>query len=342
MSIRTLQQVSLAGISACVPSGIMTTMEYEHFSVQDAKDFAKHVGIYAKRHSFNKLTTSDLCLSAAEKLLAELRWQKDEIGLLLLVTQTPDYLLPATANILQHKLQLSKDTLAFDINLGCSGWVYGLSVAGSMMRALGIDKALLLTGETSVLADPEDKAVFPLMGDAGTATALTRSENAPDCFFLFQTEGSGFDAIIAPESGSRYLAIKNQQSGKVTYRARLDSGKVTEFCLKKVAPSIRALLETIDIRTEKVDYFIFHQANKIINENIRKKLNIPMGKLPYSITQFGNTSSASIPLTMVTQLNNDLCEKKLQLLCSGFGTGLSIGNVLLQTERLICPDLIEI
>lgn len=341
MNTHILRQVSLAGISACVPSEVMAISDYPHFSAQEAKDFTRHVGIASKRNSFNKVS-SDLCLAAAEKLLTELRWQKQEVGLLVLVTQSSDYLLPAAANLLQSKLQLSNDVLALDINLGCSGWVYGLSVTGSMMRALGIRKALLLAGETSVLADPADKTAFPLMGDAGTATALMLLDDAPDFSFIFQTDGTGFDAIIAPESGSRHMMLKKSQDRKVIYSARIDSRKVMEFCLKKVAPSIQALLEATHTRTQEVDYFIFHQANRIINEHIRKKINIHTEKLPYSIEWFGNTSSASIPLTMVTQLNEDLRKKKLLLLCSGFGVGLSIGNVLLKTDRLICPELIEI
>lgn len=338
----SLRNVMVKGVAACVPSEIYQISEYPFFTEQEKKDFTKRVGIASKRHSQNKYTTSDLCLAAGKKLLSELNWATDEIGLLVLVTQSPDYLLPASSILLQSKLNLSNDTIAFDINLGCSGWVYGLSIVGGMMQALNIPKAILLAGETSVLADPNDKLTFPLMGDAGTATALMLSGNAPPMYFNLQSDGSGYEAIIAAESGSRYLSAQSKEERLVKYNARLDSQKVLEFCLKNVAPSIQSLMNFCTAGVNDVNYFVFHQANKIINESVRKRINIPAEKLPYSIQHFGNTSSASIPLTMVAQLKDELRSKRLSLLCSGFGVGLSLANVLLQTENISCPDLIEI
>lgn len=341
MAVHAHSHIAVKGISACVPADICHIANYPYFSEQEKNDFTRHVGVQSKRYSKNKLTTADLCEKAAEKLISELNWPKEEIGLLILVTQTADYLLPSTSILLQDKLKLSTNTLAFDVNLGCSGWVYGLSIAGSMMQALNISKALLLTGETSVLTDYKDKHHFPLMGDAGTATALEINDTAK-IHFLLHSDGSGYDAIIAPESGARYLSENVHEKTGINYSARLNSQKVLEFCLRKVAPSIQQLMTSAKIEQKDIDYFIFHQANKIINESLRKRMQIPPEKLPYSIREFGNTSSASIPLTMVTQLRKELMAGQLLLLCSGFGVGLSIGNVLLKTNKIVCPDLIEV
>ncbi len=342
MALHSLDNVLVRGIAACVPAEVFHISAYPMFSEQEKKDFSKHVGVKAKRHSNNKYTTSDLCLNATEQLLSELAWKKDEIGLLVLVSQSPDYLLPATSIILQDKLNLQKNTLSFDINLGCSGWVYGLSIVGSMMRALNISKAILLAGDTSILADSADKIAFPLMGDAGTATAMELSDNAGSMHFCLQSDGSGFTSIIAPQSGSRYLSSVKNAEKTVKYAAQLNPGKVLEFCLRNVAPSINSLLDFASTDIDAIHYFILHQANKIINDSIRKRLRISLDKLPYSIDNFGNTSSASIPLTLVTELKDQLKSGQLLLLCSGFGVGLSLANVLLRTDGICCPDLIEI
>lgn len=342
MSLHSLQHIAIAGMSACVPSKTSFTADYPFFSETEKRDFVKHVGVQSKRYSEGKLTTADLCYEAAEKIISELNWKKEEIGLVILVTQTADYLMPATSILLQNKLGLSKATAAFDINLGCSGWVYGLSVVGSLMQSLKISKALLLAGETSVLAEFSDKTSFPLLGDAGTATALTYAEANNEMCFNLMSDGSGFDAIIAPESGARYLSLREISNRQMNYTANLNGQKVLEFCLREIIPSINSLLNFSHTKTEAIDYFVFHQANRIINEGLRKRLGVSSEKFPYSIQKFGNTSSASIPLTMVTQLKNELTAQPLSLLCSGFGVGLSWGSVLIKTDKIVCADLIEI
>lgn len=340
MALHQLQGIDLRGLAACVPKNKFAITEYEHFNEQEKKDFIKHVGVEYKRYSKGEHTTADLCFSAAQKLIAELKWETNEIGLLILVTQTPDYTLPASSILLQNRLGLNKNTIAFDINLGCSGWVYGLSVAAGLMQALKIEKGLLLTGETSVIAEYNNRATFPLMGDAGTATALVNSENCKMHFEL-NTNGAGHDAIIAHNSGARFFS-DSTEGDTYNHYVSLDSQKVLEFCLREVVPSVKGLMESTEMGVHDIDYFIFHQANKIINESLRKKLGIPSEKFPYSLKEFANTSSASIPLTIVTQVADEIRNKKLTMLCSGFGVGLSWGSVILRTENVVCPELIEL
>jgi 3-oxoacyl-[acyl-carrier-protein] synthase III len=339
MATHTVRNISLKGVAACVPKERFEICDYEHFTTQEKQDFTARIGIESKRTSKGRLTSADLCYSAAEQLIADLRWSKDEIGVLIFISQTPDYLLPASSIILQNRLSLPKSVLAFDINLGCSGWGYGLATISSLMKTLSIKKGILLTGETAVLADYDNKIAFPLMGDAGTATALEIEEGSK-MFFNLQSDGAGYDSIIAEMSGARFLTSGSKPEMK--YQANLNGQKVWEFCLREIAPSITSLLNFSETKPEAIDYYILHQANKIVNESIRKKLAVEPGKFPYSIQHYGNTSSASIPLTMVTQIKEELRTKPLSMLCSGFGVGLSWANVILQTNKIVCSDLLEI
>lgn len=340
MSFHNIKGVNVCGMSACVPQEKFPVSQYEYFSEQEKNDFIKHVGVESKRFSKGKHTAADLCFESAKKLLAELQWNASEVELLILVTQTPDYTLPASSVILQDRLGFSKKTITFDINLGCSGWVYGLSVAAGLMSSMKLCKAILLTGETSIISDYKDKSTFPLMGDAGTSTAL-ELKGSESMIFDLNTNGSGYKAIIAPNSGTRYIKDSTQDD-VYNHFVLLNSQQVLEFCLREVVPTVQSLMDNNSLTVNNIDYFVFHQANRIINESLRKKLGVPSEKFPYSLKEFANTSSASVPLTIVSQIADEIRSKKLSLLCSGFGVGLSWGSVLLKTENVICPELVEI
>ncbi|MDA9120731.1 ketoacyl-ACP synthase III [Flavobacteriales bacterium] len=331
--------VRVSGIAAAVPEKRLIIDNLNNYSTSEKKQFIRHVGVYEKRTSDLKLTTADLCLAAAEELLQDLGWAPNTVGALILVTQSPDQLLPSTAIVLQNKLGLAESCLAFDINLGCSGWVYGLSVVGSLMKTLGIERGLLLAGETAVLTTEDNHSHFPLMGDAGTATALELSKGATPMRFQFYSDGGRFQAIHAPNSGARQFADGGSEAD-LKYVAQMEADQVLRFCLLDVIPSIRNFMKKSDVNIDAVSYFVFHQANRLINESMRKKLSIPEEKFPYSISHFGNTSSASIPLTMVTQLSEQMASEQT-LLCSGFGVGLSMAHVVLKTKHVKCLPLIE-
>ncbi|RLD36019.1 MAG: ketoacyl-ACP synthase III, partial [Bacteroidetes bacterium] len=195
------------------------------------------------------------------------------------------------------------------------------------------------------------KSTYPLFGDAGTATALEYVPGAPDMAFNLQTDGSGYEAIIIPDGGIRNFATKEtsfeyediaEGISRNKFHIALNGEEVFNFSLREVAPNIRALLEYSGMELEVIDYFVTHQANKLMNESIRKKLKIDPAKYPYSIRNFGNTSSASIPLTIVTALQDEVTGKELKLLLSGFGVGLSWGSAVINTDKIFCPALIEI
>jgi len=208
----------------------------------------------------------------------------------------------------------------------------------------------LLVGDISTASiSYKDKSIYTLFGDCGTATAIERSEGAPVMHFNMMSDGSGFDAIYIPHSGTRRIADKSslemQKFGDGIYRNMiqlfLDGVRVFNFATMEVPPNVKELLESQNMTVEDIDQFVFHQANLLMNEVIRKKLKIPKEKYPYSMNTFGNTSSASIPLTMITQLREKIMNEKLKLLLSGFGVGLSWGSVILETNKIVCSELMK-
>ena len=241
--------------------------------------------------------------------------------------------------------------MAFDISLGCSGYVYGLSVMGRMMANGAIKKGLFLVGDVSTQNTSfKDKSTFPLFGDAGSATAIEYVKGAAEMAFNLQTDGAGYKAIIIPDGGIRNFASREsfeyeEISEGITrnkLHIALDGLEVFNFSLREVAPNIRTLLKQVDKNVEDIDYFVMHQANRLMNETIRKQLKIDPEKYPYSMGEYGNTSSASIPLTIAATLSEEVSGKDLNMLFSGFGVGLSWGSVVLKTDKILCPEIIEL
>jgi 3-oxoacyl-[acyl-carrier-protein] synthase-3 len=350
MAVFTVPNVKLSGLSACVPNQFQDNREMELLGETERELFIKTVGIRYRRVAPAGITASDLCKAAAEKLLDSLCWKREEVSVLIFITQTPDYLIPNTSSLLQEKLKLSKTCIAFDVNLGCSGYVYGLSIIGSLLQNMPNGKALLLVGDISTQTiSMQDKSTAPLFSDAGTATAFEFSLNS-QIHFNLQTDGCEFDDIIIPDGGFRSRVSKKsfemKEHGKGILRndlqMKLDGLKIFNFALREIAPNINSLFAEKKIEKNEVDYFVFHQANLLMLESVRKKLQIEAERVPYSLHHYGNTSSASVPMTMVTQLRQQLIADKQKLLLSGFGVGLSWGSAYLETEKIICPELIEI
>lgn len=350
MALFSISNARVAGMAACVPQKIVSNYDYNWVSKKERQQFIKRVGVETKRAVKKGQTTSDLCFAAAERLINDLGWKKDEIDVLIFISQTGDYLVPGTAGILQDRLGLPMSCMAFDINLGCTAFVYGLSVMGSLLSAGKMKKGLLLMGEISSLSSYRDKSTYPLMGDAGTATAMEYSDGAADMHFNLQSEGAGYEAIIVREGGAKYpfnkdsLKYRHHAKGIIRHNlhAFLDGNAVFQFCIRNVVPNINGLLSFASRSMADCDYLIMHQANKLINEALRKKLKLGEEKVPYSLDKYGNTSSASIPLTIVSELRKPVTEKKLNLLVSGFGVGLSLGSVLFGTDKIVCPEVLEL
>lgn len=352
MAFLKVDNVAICGIAACVPKNIERNSESPLFADEkERQNLIESTGIEEKRVAPDGCCSSDLCFSAAEKLVADLQWNKEEIDALVFVSQTPDYILPATACILQNRLGLKKECLAFDISLGCSGWVYGMTVLASLLATGGLRKALLLCGDLTTRQNCfKDKTSYPLFGDAGTATALQYEEGAEGFRVHLATDGAGADTIIIPDGGYRHpttkdsLEFEDLGGGKVMTRlhSRLDGMSVFSFAISKAPRSVKGLCEHFNINIDDVDCFPFHQANMFLNETIRKKLSIPAEKMPYCMSKFGNTSCASLPLTLVVTRRAELQTKPMTILGCAFGVGLSWGSIYFKTNRIIIPELVEI
>ncbi len=353
LALFTTYNVKFSGISACVPKRMESNFDYELLPEDERKLLIKTTGIEQRRIAEKGVTTSDLCYEAAEKLIKDLNWNKNEIELLVFVSQSRDYFVPSTATILQNRLGLPKSTIAFDSGLGCSGYVYGMSMIVSFMNTSKIRKALLLVGDISSFSlTPLDKSTYPLFSDAGTATAFEFDESANKMDFSLGTDGAGYKAIWIPDGclrspyNSHTFDMEEVEKGISRSRGNLwlNGLDVFTFSVTEIPKNIIELMHFTNVDCTSVDYFVMHQANKIMNETIRKKLKIEESKTPYSLRNFGNTSSASIPLTLVTQcaLTIGGFEGSKKFLLSGFGVGLSWGSVVFDSEKIFCSSLIEV
>jgi 3-oxoacyl-[acyl-carrier-protein] synthase-3 len=349
MAFVEFKNVRIAGISAGVPKRVASNLHPAGDDIISSEytpeAFVETTGVL-ERHVSDTLTTSDLCYAAAEKLIADLDWNKAEIEAIIFVSQTADYILPATACILQDRLGLSKECYAEDIALGCSGWVYGLSNVVSLLAAGTIKKALLLAGDAKKRANG---AKDPLFGYAGTATAVEYSEGAEGFKFHFGTDGSGFDAIIIPDGGSRNQVsedtfVPEDVEGKMQHRmqTRMKGMDVFSFGITTAPKSVKKLGEHFGFDYLSYDYFVFHQANMKMNNQIVKKLKLDPDKVPSCMYHFGNTSSASIPLTIVSQLKGKIEDKPTKFVCCGFGVGLSWGTVAFETNGIVISNIVEV
>jgi len=348
MAFLQFKNVRIAGMAAGVPKNVVNNLKPSPKDLvsddYSPADFVATTGV-EERHVSDKLCTSDLCYGAAEKLISDLGWNKSEIEAIVFVSQTADYILPATACILQDRLGLSKECYATDCTLGCSGWVYGLSQVVSLVSNGDVKKALLMCGDArGNINGPWD----PLFGHAGTVTAIEYKEEAEGFRFHFGTDGSGFDAIITPDGGSRNQVSEKSFElydfdGKPLNRmmTRMKGMDVFGFGISTAPKSVKKLAEHYGFDYLDADYYVFHQANMKMNNMIAKKLKLDENKVPSCMYRFGNTSSASIPMTIVSELKYKLA-KPTKFICCGFGVGLSWGTVAFETKDIIISDLVEL
>ena len=354
MAFLEINHIAIKGVAAAVPERKEYNKDFSKLSEEQLEQYIKTVGVEERHCAIHdgSLCTSDLCYTAADKLLDDLNWNREEIGLLIFVSHTQDYKLPSTACILQNRLGLSKETMAFDVPLGCSGFVYGLGIAGNIVSQGFIRKALLLVGNTqSVYASPEDKSTALLFGDAGSAIALEYDESQTESMkFHYQTDGAGYEDLIVPDGGCRHpfnehsMEMEEFDEGirRTRLHEKMDGGAVFTFAFFNVPKSLKALMNQYDIDTDSIDYLLVHQANRFMCDGIRKKMKFDEAKVPYNLDRFGNTSGTSIPLLMVTELQQQLQQKSLRHLSCGFGVGLSLGSAFFTTSQIVVPDLIEI
>jgi 3-oxoacyl-[acyl-carrier-protein] synthase-3 len=345
--VLNISNVCISGSVCYVPKNTIKNIDNAIFrSKEEAEKFIEITGVEEKRHLCKGTLVSDLCYEAAELLIKKLEWNKDDIGILVMVTQTPDYLIPNTAIILQDRLGLSKNSACFDIPLGCSGFVYGASIITSMLSSNGYNKGLLLVGDSSsLLASNLDKSSFPLFGDAGSATAFEYSEGKNISYKLW-SDGSKYQAIIIPDGGYRNMfsqksleIVEDSEGNKRTNINPIMNGTdVFSFGITQVPRFIKSFFKGINKESKDIDFFLFHQANLFMLEMIRKKINLETNQVPYSLIKYGNTSSASIPLTLAI-LGESVKNTKIAM--CGFGVGLSIGCGYFEIGDSFVNELVE-
>ena len=349
MAFLSFNNVGINGVSACVPKNIRKNKDLEDLLGKDELNkVIKSIGIQEMRHVDNGVTPSDLCYEAALTLIEDLKIDKSDIDLVLFLSQNGDFKIPATSPSLQHRLGLPKTTACIDLTLACSGYVYALSTAYAYASQPTINKVLLLVGEAfSQIVSDKDKVNAPLYGDAGTATLISKGDFGESQFNLY-SDGSGFEAVQIPAGGARCpstsetVKSRDMEKGnsRTLHQLYMDGLDVFNFTLKVVPSSIKKALSKSNNNNETIDYFLFHQANKFMIDFFRKKLKIAENKVPISLDKFGNVSSATIPLTIVTNLKDKIENKKLLL--SGFGAGLSWATAVLDTSLCKVSKLKEI
>lgn len=323
--------IRIAGISTAVPKTVVKAQDFApEWGEEQVRRFVDMTGIECVRRTSAHQTCSDLGFVAAENLIASKKIEREAIGLLVFASGSGDYRRPATACVLHHRLRLAKGCASFDVGLGCSGFVYAVQVAASMMANSDVEKALVIIGETvSKLANDKDRSVAMLFGDAGCAVLLEKGDG--EISGSLYSDGSGFKAIIAPAGGFRNMDADDSEfefpdgSRRSLHNIWMDGMSVFTFTISDVPKSIKEYMEWQGTTVDSYDCFAMHQANKYIHLQLAKKLKISAEKMPLSLDRFGNTSGASIPLTLCDSFGAEDKSRVIKMLACGFGVGLSWG-----------------
>lgn len=339
-------------MAACVPRKVEENRSLTLF--KDRSEIEKIIastGIERRRVAELGTTASDLTVKAVERLLGDMGWDSRSVDCFIYVCTSRDFIAPQTSCILQERLDLREDCCVLDLPLGCSGWVYGMSVIASLLSHGCLKRGLLVAAETNTLnRSSQDRTVKPLFGDAATVTALEFDGASSSSFdFVFGVDGKGFDAVWTKYGGMRYpttveaLEEKEIEPGIVRKGTDMvvNGMDVFAFAIKRPPESLRQLIETFRIDLGTVDFLFLHQANKFIDEKIRKSLKLPAEKVPYCMRDFGNVTSASIPLTMVTRCKDALEGGRNHCLACGFGVGLAWASMRFVVDSIVCSDLVE-
>ena len=352
MALLTFQNTGISAISAAVPRTIVRNVDYaSYFNAEEVNDIIEKTGIIDRRIADADTCASDLCFAAAEKLIADNNIDRSEIDLLVFVSQTPDYRMPATSILLQERLQLQKTTMAFDVNLGCSAFVYALSIVYGIMQSGGIRKALILDGETrSKVYSKKDRRTALLFGDAGAAALIEKGEQFGNSYFSFNSDGSRGDLIKINAGGYRNPSSAETVVEKVVdefgnirseEQGYMNGGDVFNFVIREIPGDIKKTMEYAGVTDNEISYYVFHQANNFINGYLARKLKLIPEKLPSNLHKYGNTSSVSVPLTMVSELKDKLNGTN-QLLLSAFGVGMTWATAVLNCSSCKVSDIVEL
>lgn len=353
MAILKFNNVGITAMSACVPKNVIDNYHYDLdlWPEEEVKKVVDKVGVTERRFADEHTCASDLCFAAAEKLFADNSIDRSEIDLLVFLSQTPDYRMPATSILLQDRLGLPMTTMAFDISLGCSGFISALSIVYSMMQNQGFHKALLLDGETrSKVYSRKDRREAFIFGDAGVAALVERNEKFGESHFSINSDGSRGKLIMIPGGGYRNMSSVETIKEKVVdeygnirsdEQAYMNGADVFNFVLVEIPRDIKKLMAETGEDLQTMDYYVFHQANAFINNHIAKKLKLNGAKIPWTIQKYGNTSSVSVPLTICSELIDQMHGEK-KILMSAFGVGMAWATAIVPFVDCKISEIVEL
>ena len=293
-------------------------------------DIEEKTGISTRWISSKNTTAVDLACKACEKIFKKIN--RDSIDTLIFVTQSQDYFLPSSSCVIQDRVSLGTTTKCFDLNLGCSGFIYALSMASAYINSGLGKKILIVCADTySKYIDKNDRTNRPIFSDAASATVVTISNNHTVGPFDFGTDGSGYEKLIIKNGASRSVFLKNNKAPKLY----MDGSSVFMFTMSTVPESMNKLLEEHKIDKDKIDLYVFHQASRIVLKNLQRVLNIPDSKMYINLSKTGNTVSSSIPIALKNADNQSIISNNNLIALSGFGVGLSWGSCLLTWNKLL-------
>ena len=353
MAIIKYNYVGISALSACVPKQVIDNYHYDLdiWPEEEIRKVVDKVGVVERRFADDKTCSSDLCFAAAEKLIADNGIDRNEIDLLVFLSQTPDYRMPATSILLQDRLGLPVSTMAFDISLGCSGFINALSIVYAMMQNQGFHKALLLDGETrSKVYSRKDRREAFIFGDAGVAALIERDEKFGESHFSLNSDGSRGNLIMIPGGGYRNMSSIETLKEKVVdeygnirtdENGYMNGADVFNFVIVEVTRDIKRLIAASGEDIQQMDYYVFHQANAFINNYIAKKMKLDKERIPWTIQKYGNTSSVSVPLTIVSELKDNMQGKK-KLMLSAFGVGMAWATAIVPFIDCKISEIVEI
>lgn len=347
----TLPHIRLAAVHACIPPceiSILDELEYYGGNRKKVERLRRAIGVDKRRVCPEGVTASDLCFQAASELLESNGVARDEIDALLFLSQTPDYQMPATACVLQHRLGLSQECAALDLSQGCSGYVYGLWMAAGLLASGACGKVLLLVGDAFPPRNPANRVVSPIFGESGTATLLVREASAAPMPFSLGTDGSGAELIALPAGRARRpLSLDSAKDAELyedvpdadgnpwrMLQPYMNGRKISDFSLQRIPAHIKDFLHRAQVAPEHIDALFLHQANGQIVEYVTELAGFPREMVwSETFSRYGNLACASIPVAMCDRFGKSVHDGEELLLC-GFGVGLSWASCLVRAADL--------
>jgi 3-oxoacyl-[acyl-carrier-protein] synthase-3 len=344
----------IAGMLTVLPANERSFMDdMKNFDVPEEKSLRlkKVMGYDRHRIVTGEVCVSDLAVHGFRHLFDQGKVKPEELDALIVVTQSPDYFMPATSNVIQGRLNLKHDMLCMDIPQGCAGFVIGLIQAFMMLEQASIKKVALVNADVlSRKVSPKDKNSFPLIGDAACITILEKTEDRQPIHANLKMDGTHHDVLIIPAGGFRTPSTPEtaivEDVGDNNYRAKdnltMNGTAVFNFVQVEVPPMIESLLQQAALSAEQIDYFMFHQPNKFMLQKLADRMRVPHARMPSNIVEnFGNASGATIPTNITFNLARPLLNGTLTLCMAGFGVGLTWASLVMQVGQLAFCEIID-